>query len=126
MASAPVCCPQGWRLIFAGSRFTSDAESRYAPIEGEALAVAYALDKCRMYVLGCPNLLVATDHQPLTTILGDSHMENIKNPRLFRLKGEDSALRFLYQAHTWNMAGRTRCMLQNTTPLTHFSGIISL
>ena len=86
MASAPVCCPQGWRLIFAGSRFTSDAESRYAPIEGEALAVAYALDKCRMYVLGCPNLLVATDHQPLTTILGDSHMENIKNPRLFRLK----------------------------------------
>ena len=31
----PVCCPEGWRLIFAGSRFCTKAEQRYAPIEGE-------------------------------------------------------------------------------------------
>ena len=26
----PVCCSNGWKLVFAGSRFTSGAESRYA------------------------------------------------------------------------------------------------
>ena len=41
----PVCCPGGWTLIYAGSRFTSPAESRYAPVEGECLAAAWALEK---------------------------------------------------------------------------------
>jgi hypothetical protein len=86
MASAPHCCNNGWRLIFAGSRFNTDAETRYAPIEGEALAVSYALDKCRMFVLGCTDLLVATDHKPMVAILGDSNLERITNSRLFRLK----------------------------------------
>ena len=36
----PICCSSGWKLVFAGSRFTSGAESRYAPVEGEALAAA--------------------------------------------------------------------------------------
>ena len=31
MDLAPNCCTGGWRLVFAGSRFTTDAESRYAP-----------------------------------------------------------------------------------------------
>ena len=30
----PECEDGHWRLIFAGSRFTKDSESRYAPIEG--------------------------------------------------------------------------------------------
>ncbi len=34
-----------------GSRFTHSAESRYAPIEGEALAVADALEKARHFLL---------------------------------------------------------------------------
>ena len=86
LADAPYCCDGGWRLIFAGSRFSTDAESRYAPIEGEALAVSYGLDKCRMFVLGCSNLLVATDHKPLVAILGDTSLDKVKNPRLFRIK----------------------------------------
>ena len=85
-ADAPICCKDGWRLILAGSRFTTPAESRYAPIEGEALAVAYALEKCRMFVVGCDNLMIATDHKPLVKILGDATMDSIKNPRLFSLK----------------------------------------
>ena len=71
MLKAPYCCNDGWRLIFAGSRFTTPAESRYAPVEGEALAVAYALEKCRMFVMGCSDLIIATDHKPLVKILGD-------------------------------------------------------
>ena len=39
----PTCCADGWRLCLVGSRFLHDAETRYAPIEGEALAMAYAL-----------------------------------------------------------------------------------
>ena len=30
---APICCPKGWHLIFDGSRFFTEAECRYAPIE---------------------------------------------------------------------------------------------
>ena len=56
------CCKQGWKITLVGSRFTHAAESRYAPIKGEALAVADALDKARHFVLGCKNLTVAVDH----------------------------------------------------------------
>ena len=41
----PFCCKSGWKVILIGSRFTHSAESRYAPIEGEALAVVDALNK---------------------------------------------------------------------------------
>ena len=94
MTDAPNCCRDGWRLIFAGSRFTTDAESRYAPIEGEALAIAYALEKCKMFTLGCNDLTVATDHKPLIKILGDCSLDNIKNPRLFSRK--EKTLRYKY------------------------------
>lgn len=40
----PFGWPTGWRVILVGSRFTTSAESHYAPIEGEALAVPYGLD----------------------------------------------------------------------------------
>ena len=29
----PICCPEGWTLVYAGLRFTSPVESRYAPVE---------------------------------------------------------------------------------------------
>ena len=41
-----------------GSSFTSPAESNYAPIEGECLAVAYALKKTRYYTQVCEKLLI--------------------------------------------------------------------
>ena len=41
----PLCCNDGWKVTLVGSRFTHAAETRYEPIEGEALAVADALDK---------------------------------------------------------------------------------
>ena len=61
----PFCCLDGWRITLVGSRFTHAAESRYAPVEGEALAVADALDRTRHFVLGCSDLVVAVDHKPL-------------------------------------------------------------
>ena len=39
----PDCCTDGSRVTLAGSRFLTSAEQRYAPIEGEALAMAWGL-----------------------------------------------------------------------------------
>ena len=71
--SKPTCGQGHWKIVYAGSRFTSPAESRYSPVEGEALAVVHGLKSCRMFVLGCPDLVVAVDHKPLVKILNDRH-----------------------------------------------------
>ena len=91
----PNCGKGHWRLVLAGSRFTSDAESRYAPVEGEALAVAYALKQCRLFVVGSTELIVAVDHKPLTKILNDRSLDAIENPRILRLK--EKTLPFNYK-----------------------------
>ena len=93
-AITPYCCPGGWQVVLAGSRFTKDAETRYAPVEGEALAVAWALFVTRHYTLGNPKLIVATDHKPLLKVLGDRKLEDIDNPRLLKLKEKTLNWRF--------------------------------
>ena len=70
----------------AGSRFLKPCESRYAPVEGEALAIQWALDQTRYFTLGCDDLLVVTDHKPLVKLFGDRTLDEITNPRLFRIK----------------------------------------
>ena len=75
-----------------GSRFTHAAESRYAPIEGEALADT--LDKARHFVQGCQNLTIAVDHRPLLKIFGDRSLDHISNTRLRNLKEEILRYRF--------------------------------
>ena len=87
------CCKSGWRITLVGSRFTHHAESRYAPVEGEALAVADALDKARHFVLGCHDLTIAVDHRPLLKIFGDRSLD-ISNVRLRNLKEKTLRYRF--------------------------------
>ena len=82
----PDCCNNGWRICLAGSRFLASSEQRYAPIEGEALAVAWGLEQTKYFTQGCDKLLVVTDHKPLVKILGDRTLDEINNTRLFRLK----------------------------------------
>ena len=64
-SSKPFCCPTGWHVTLFCSRFLTHAESRYAPVEGESLAVAFGLEKCKHFVLGCTDLVIAVDHKPL-------------------------------------------------------------
>ena len=90
----PFCCKMGWKIVLVGSRFTKGAESRYKPIEGEALAVVAALNKARHFVLGCKNLIVAVDHKPLLKIFGDRSLEDIPNHRLVNLKEKSLRFRF--------------------------------
>ena len=91
---SPVCCKDGWKLIFAGSRFTKPAETRYSPTEGEALALAWSLDHSRMYTLGCNNLLAAVDHKPLLGIFNHRNLGDIKKPRMQSIKESTLAWRF--------------------------------
>lgn len=91
----PNCGNDHWKLVFAGSKALNNAESRYAPIEGEALAVAHGLEKSRMFTLGCRDLTVVTDHKPLTRILNDRSLDAISNPRVFKFK--ERTLPFQYR-----------------------------
>ena len=93
-SAKPFCCKTGWKITLVGSRFTSAAESRYAPIEGEALAVVEVLNKTRHFVLGCDNLTIAVDHKPLLQICNDRSLDAIPNPRLRNLKEKTLQFRF--------------------------------
>ena len=85
-SNLPGCCEDGWQVTLAGSRFLVGAEQRYVAIEGEALSVAWALEQTKYFTLGCQKLIVATDHKPLVAILGEKELNQITNPRIFRLK----------------------------------------
>ncbi|XP_057310652.1 uncharacterized protein LOC130648615 [Hydractinia symbiolongicarpus] len=82
----PLCGEGHWKVVYAGSRFTRPAESRYAPIEGEAVAVSFVLDSCKMFTMGCPYLVVVVDHKPLVRIFNDRRLDEIKNPRLSKIR----------------------------------------
>ena len=90
----PFCCMSDWKVVLMGSRFTHGAESRYAPIEGEALAVVDDLNKTRHFTLGCPDLTVVVDHKPLLKVLGDRALDDIPNPRLRNIKEKSLRYRF--------------------------------
>ena len=102
----PGCGDGHWKLVFAGSRFTKGSESRYAPIEGEALAVVFGLQRCRMFIMGAPNLILAVDHKPLIKILNDRSLDTISNPRLLQLKEKT----LMYRYDICHMPGKSNTM----------------
>ena len=93
--AVPGCCATGWQTIYCGSRFCSPAESRYHPIEGEALASVSGLDKCQFFILGLPDLTLCVDHKPLLAILGDrQELAELPNPRLLNFKLKSMKFRY--------------------------------
>ena len=96
---SPGCCEDGWHIVLAGSRFLTNAEKNYAPVEGEALGVAWALEQTHYFTMGCDNLVVVVDHRPLVQLLGDKRLDEIHNPRLFRLKQRTLRWRFTVEYH---------------------------
>ena len=75
--------PKG-KLASCGSRFLSSAEENYAVIELELLAVQWAIQKSRMYLVGT-NFTVITDHQPLVGILNGKNIDAVNNLRIHRI-----------------------------------------
>ena len=82
----------GWLICLARSRFNSGAESRYAPIKGEAQAVA--LEQTKFFTQGWDRLTVATDHKPLISLLGEKSLDQVLNVRLFWIKQRISMWKF--------------------------------
>ena len=82
-------------LIQAGSRFLSDPKSRYAVIELELLAVAWAITNTNCK-LSYPTLYFAviTDHHPLIPILNSHQLDEIEDPRLQHLETRVMAYNF--------------------------------
>ena len=93
-STVPFCCPFGWKTTLIGSRFTNKAEANYAPIEGEALAVADSLEKARFFVLGCNDLTIAVDYKPLLNVFNDRSLDKIPNSRLRNPKERTLWFRF--------------------------------
>ena len=73
------CCQSGWRVTYVGYRLCNDAESRYAPVEGDMLGVAWALSNTRTWMLGCERLKVVMDHKPLVGLLSNRSLADIMN-----------------------------------------------
>jgi hypothetical protein len=88
--------PGIWNTVQAGSRFLSEAETRYAMIELEMLAIAWACKKCSMFIEGLTKaqFTIWTDHQPLVPILMSYSLPQIENRRLQRLRMKVDHLQF--------------------------------
>ena len=80
--SNPTCCDGGWKLVYCNSRTLGPEEQGYVPVEGEGLAVTWALKKCRMFLLGHPKFFILVDQRPLVKIFGSKPLADIENSRL--------------------------------------------
>ena len=58
-----------WKHVAYASRFLSDTEKNYHPIEVEMLAITWGCEKMNLYIHGLLNFLIVTDHKPLIPIL---------------------------------------------------------
>ena len=67
-----------------GSRFCYDAESRYAPVEGDMLGMAWTLSNTRAWTFGCVRLKIVVDHKPLVGLLS-TRLADITNHWLLLL-----------------------------------------
>ena len=55
-------------------------------IELECLAAAWAMQKCRQFLVGLPTFKLVTDHKPLVHVLNDYALDQLDNPWLLRLR----------------------------------------
>ena len=79
------------------SRFNNDAQSRYSPIEGEAITVYWATSKADYFIYGCDKLYIGVDHKPLWAFfrkMDPKPLDHIVNKPLRKYVSEINALRF--------------------------------
>ena len=73
------------KVVACGSKSFSPAESRYATIELECLAIKWAVHDLSFYLAACPIVYVKTDHRPLEGMFLKP-LPEISNPRLLRFR----------------------------------------
>lgn len=91
-------------MIQCGSRSLNSAETRYATNELECLAIQWAIQDCKYYLLGC-NFTVITDHRPLVGTF-DKPLADLSNARLLRFREKLLDYRFKV---IWS-PGKTHCI----------------
>ena len=72
------------RPVAHASRCLTETEKRYALIEKEALAVTWACEKFRPFILGL-HFRLETDHRPLVSLLGNKSIDQLST-RLQRFR----------------------------------------
>ncbi len=97
------------------SRHLTQAEAGYVALEGEALAVSWCLHKVRLFLLGCPNLTIVTDHRPLVKVLGYRVLTDVSNPRLYRLKERTLQYNFQVKYLPWKKNSAADLMSRYST-----------
>lgn len=65
-----------WHPIAYASRALSATEQRYAQLEKEALALTWACERFRDYLIGT-QFLIETDHKPLVPLLGTKDLDQL-------------------------------------------------
>ena len=99
---SPVSCQDGWKLIFAGSRFTKKAEKNYSPTEGEALALSWSLKHSHLFTLGVQTLLLLLVINPFLAILPTKSWEAWQTHEYLDLKKRTSMAHW-YLIVPWQM-----------------------
>ena len=69
-------CRGDWQPVEYASRKLTEAETRYAMVEKEALAVTWACEKFDYYLVG-REFEIETDHKPLVSILGEKDLSRL-------------------------------------------------
>ncbi|XP_051905587.1 uncharacterized protein K02A2.6-like [Hippocampus zosterae] len=73
-----------WRPIAYMSRSLTPTEQRYAQVEKEALALTWACERFRNFLIG-KHFLMETDHKPLLSLLGSQALDALP-PRIQRFR----------------------------------------
>ena len=95
--------PNSKRIISYASRTLSPTEQRYSQIEREALAILFACEKFKLYVLGKP-FHVITDHKPLVPMFKNSNLQLPARIERWVLRLQQFALTVSYQPGKSNPA----------------------
>ena len=73
-----------WKPVAYASRALSDAETRYAQVEKEGLALTWACEKFANYIVG-KSIHLETDHKPLVSLFGQKDLSQMP-PRIQRFR----------------------------------------
>ena len=99
------------RAIAFASRSLNDTEKRYAVIEKEALAAAWACEKFNDYILGT-EFTLETDHRPLVPLLSSTDLSTpTKDPPFPPKKGQILAGG---EVRPWCTSKHSRCLVPST------------
>ena len=75
---------EAWKPVAYATKSMTETEHRYSQIEKEALALVWACEKFKDYVLS-KKIQLETDHKPLIPLLGTTHLDCLP-PRILRFR----------------------------------------